>query len=988
MATVVKRVFNLSTRTLKSPSGKCYVGQVYDHISTTLEFTYDPINALTDGYVPYIVFNLYDDQGNLFVYGPGSSPRFDGYVFEIPTAVTSRIKSTRLDYQIWLIRNRTEWDGRIETLGDTEYLFSAMDSLAFKDGLRCRQPSRNPCSPPQPCLEPGTLGWVNYLRDHCVLTPVQEFYGILSDGADGVSLLFPTYNESKDCTVELRIPYLNTSGKVDIHKHLPMVSKWKDATKFSLVDALMVKDALAAKVDDTQIITSWDSLDRNLVGQELQLASATLSRATFDKLDEKKTDKTMSVAHYDGNAVYNVGSVVIWTDGRYAPDMYICMKDGTQGVDPKDRSVWSCVSEQNMILDEWGMEKAEWEEYKDNPAITMSARNLRLHSIPPWSEHIEYECDSVVLYDNTMFISQRGGNSNNRPFRPDTTAKSVDEEWWVPVRGSGDLAEKDFSTVHTPLKPCDYAGGADGPVSCNFREDLGGWVIRHPFYTYNVFVQVRLNVIGDEESGKATCRRLVYADIEPRSPSEVLVKLDQTHLELDEETKRPTGWPIDDMMVYISPGGGRDAGKTGMEGFQLTSEKGVAGGYAGLAASTDDKIGTMSGTVPATQLPMMTSWNEAKRYNIAPADMVRNAVDYNTREIGYCTKKVDFGRWSAESMYTQGAVVTHAGRMYIAQRDGLKGLDPSTVTDGSWLAFALADNSDDVSRFVLTTSVEGTELVAEHGLNTRNILYSIRSMSDNRFLRDYDVYADSDDTARFVFPSSPGMVTISILSCPAPPMDSVEEVRFEGVNPWVYENTTGAPLFVQSIMDSGDLGFAIVNQDPATEYDPVTVKVMASVPDGTLVAGKADFVRRFTKEDLEQDSSSKEWVLTIPKSEVSSEIAWYAVQVYLDKSGQAMANIKQSGSTITVGISDKTIQNMPDISGAVVLKRATSAVNFEMGDIIEGVLTVTIPEKRGVAGVQLFLGAEGDMMLSDVKCIDGKVTARFSEDNFGTVVLI
>lgn len=972
MATVVKRVFNLSTRTLKSPSGKCYVGQVYDHISTTLEFTYDPINALTDGYVPYIVFNLYDDQGNLFVYGPGSSPRFDGYVFEIPTAVTSRIKSTRLDYQIWLIRNRTEWDGRIETLGDTEYLFSAMDSLAFKDGLRCRQPSRNPCSPPQPCLEPGTLGWVNYLRDHCVLTPVQEFYGILSDGADGVSLLFPTYNESKDCTVELRIPYLDTSGKVNIHKHLPMVSKWKDATKFSLVDALMVKDALAAKVDDTQIITSWDNLDRNLVGQELQLASATLSRATFDELDERKTDKTMSVAHYDGNAVYNVGSVVIWTDGRYAPDMYICMKDGTQGVDPKDRSVWSCVSEQNMILDEWGMEKAEWEEYKDNPAITMSARNLRLNPIPYWSPYVEYPKGSVVLErdTNTLFISMDSRNLGNSPYRQeDPSARIVNQEWWTPVRGAGGVDEGDFTTRHDHLNITTY------------RFDLGCWVISHTFNTYNVFVQVRRNIIGD--GVVATDRTLVHADVEPIGLNEVAIRLSPEFHDPERE-----GFPTVPMMVYVSPGGGRDAGKTGVEGFQLTSEKGVAGGYAGLAASTDDKIGTMSGTVPATQLPMMTSWNEAKRYNIAPADMVRNAVDYNTREIGYCTKKVDFGRWSAESMYTQGAVVTHAGRMYIAQRDGLKGLDPSTVTDGSWLAFALADNSDDVSRFVLTTSVEGTELVAEHGLNTRNILYSIRSMSDNRFLRDYDVYADSDDTARFVFPSSPGMVTISILSCPAPPMDSVEEVRFEGVNPWVYENTTGAPLFVQSIMDSGDLEFAIVNQDPATEYDPVTVKVMASVPDGTLVAGKADFVRRFTKEDLEQDSSSKEWVLTIPKSEVSSEIAWYAVQVYLDKSGQAMANIKQSGSTITVGISDKTIQNMPDISGAVVLKRATSAVNFEMGDIIEGVLTVTIPEKRGVAGVQLFLGAEGDMMLSDVKCIDGKVTARFSEDNFGTVVLI
>ena len=958
MATTVKRIFNLSTRTLKAPSGKCYVGQVYDHISTTLEFTYDPINALSDGYVPYIVFNLYDDAGNLFVYGPGSAPVFDGYTFEIPTAVTSRIRGARLDYQVWLIRNRLEWDGRIETLGDTEYLFSAMDSLAFKDGLRCRQPSRNPCAPPQPCLEPGTLGWVNYLRDHCVLTPVQEFYGALSDGVRGVSLLFPTYNESKDCVVELRIPYLDSSGRVDINTHLPMISTWEEAADTNLADALMLREALESKLDDSQVIHSWDDFDPYRPDSGTQIASATLSKLTFDT----KTDKTMSVAHYDPVAVYNRGSVVVWTDGPYAPDMYICMADGVIGTPPDDTSVWSCVSEQNMILDGW--DSAPWEGYGDNPAITVSAGTLRRNPVPFWAPEIEYPKGAVVVErdTNTLFISMDSRNRGNSPYRQDDpSARIVNQEWWTPVRGAGGTDEQDFTTRHDHLNITTY------------RFDLGCWVISHTFNTYNVFVQVRRNVIGDPETGAVTDRTLVDARIEPIGLNEVAIRLDSQFHDPEHE-----GFTTVPLIAYVSPGGGRDAGKTGVEGFQLTREKGERDGYAGLDAT---------GRVPAAQLPMMTSWGQASMDSIVPAVMVRAAVDHNSRLISERTEKVDFGRWSADSRYSEGSVVTHAGRMYIATRYNTA-VDPSVSTDGTWAPIATASPEESVSRYVLNTSVDGTELVVEHNLGTRNLVFSVRAMADDRFLRDYDVYALSDDTARFVFPSAPGMVAVSLLSCPAPPMDSVEEVVYKGVNPWVYENTTGAPVFVQSIMASGDLGFAVVDQDPASEYDPVTVRVMSSVPDGTLVAGKADYARRFTRDDLEVEPSTGEYVLHIAKTDLASDLAWYAVQVYLDGSGQALANVKQNGSEVTVGMSSKTIENSPDIAGTVILKRATQAVTFEMGQIEDGTLTLDIPAGRTAAGVQLFIGAEGDMMMSDIRCIDGKVTARFSEPDYGTAVLI
>ena len=281
--TTLKRTFDLEKRTLKS-TDRCYVGQVYDHISTTLEFTYNPINALTDGgYTAYIVFDLCSDDGDLFVFGPGSSPRFDGRTFEIPTSVTSRITTQRLDYQLWLIKNRTEWNGRIDELGDTEYLFSAKDTLAFKPTTKCRCPSKDPCRPPQPNLEPGTLGWVNYLRDHAVLTPFTETYGTLEDGTEGVTIHIPTYNEDRDQDLVLHIPYLDSEGLIDIHTFLRVVEEYNpDVTHDQIMTALCVQNLLDEKLDKSSVIDEWSD-----EYEELDVPSARLTKATLDtKLDQ------------------------------------------------------------------------------------------------------------------------------------------------------------------------------------------------------------------------------------------------------------------------------------------------------------------------------------------------------------------------------------------------------------------------------------------------------------------------------------------------------------------------------------------------------------------------------------------------------------------------------------------------------------------------------------------------------------------------------
>lgn len=146
--TDVTRIFNSETRSFKNVQRK-YSGQIGDSVSTTLHFEYEPFDLLQadvggDRYVPYIMFSVYDDQGNPLIYGESSTPKFDGYTFDIPWDVTSRTTSQRVEYELYFIKNTVTVDptaslsAQVAQIASTEYLVSAVDGITLKPSIKCK----------------------------------------------------------------------------------------------------------------------------------------------------------------------------------------------------------------------------------------------------------------------------------------------------------------------------------------------------------------------------------------------------------------------------------------------------------------------------------------------------------------------------------------------------------------------------------------------------------------------------------------------------------------------------------------------------------------------------------------------------------------------------------------------------------------------------------------------------------------------------------
>ncbi len=183
------RLFKTETRTLTNQQHK-YAGQVGDALSTVLHFAYEPENIIeTEGYTPYIIFNVYDCKNRPLVYSPHSQHKFDGYEFKIPWEVTSRIKNNRLEYQILLLKSDIEFDGYVVNLGETEYLLSNLDGIAYKKSV---QVERCGCGGLNPGMEPSLFGWLNFWKEYGLIKPVEYER---KAGGDGGRLVFRLVNQ-------------------------------------------------------------------------------------------------------------------------------------------------------------------------------------------------------------------------------------------------------------------------------------------------------------------------------------------------------------------------------------------------------------------------------------------------------------------------------------------------------------------------------------------------------------------------------------------------------------------------------------------------------------------------------------------------------------------------------------------------------------------------------------------------------------------------
>lgn len=310
--TDITRIFNVDTRAFTNVQRK-YSGQVNDSISTTLHFEYNPANFLEgDVYVPYIVFNVHDDDGNPLVYGPDSTPVFNGWEFSIPWDVTSRVKTQRVEYQLFFVRTNVQFNGSVAQLDSTEYIQSAMDGIALKRSIECKSKKSSCCPAFAPTTEPNIIGYINLWKDYGVVVPVEQSY---DETTNQLILKFHTYNGTNDCEVSLDIAPL-VDGKIP-HNFL------------NLIESI---DYSQGQVEDYEIPTA---------------------KAVIDWLIAEYTPKGMSIAEWESTRTYQANSTVIYNE-----NIYISLQDDNLNHEPSsDPTIpdawWSTVTEFDLIVNEW-----------------------------------------------------------------------------------------------------------------------------------------------------------------------------------------------------------------------------------------------------------------------------------------------------------------------------------------------------------------------------------------------------------------------------------------------------------------------------------------------------------------------------------------------------------------------------------------------------------------------------------------------------------
>ena len=558
--TDITRIFNVETRAFTNVQRK-YSGQVNDSISTTLHFEYNPATFLDgDEYTPYIVFNIHDIDGNPLIYGPDSTPKFNGWEFSIPWDVTSRVKTNRVEYQLFFVKTNIVFNGNVAQLDSTEYIQSAMDGIALKKSIGCK-PSKSCCPPMAPSTEPNVVGYINLWKEYGMVVPVEQQHDV---SKDKLILIFHTYNGNQDCELELSVPVLE-DGKIP-HRYLDMVESisyenadvedykipsakavvdwlvkeytskdfsvakweadrtyrresvvvhndniyislqddnkgnepiedttvkdeyWSTVSEYDLIinewsevprtnkvpsEALIVP-ALDSKLDDSQVISDWNELDPELVGQKIQIPSGKLTKDTLDsKLDDSQLVTLWSAQPSNDNIAserLTKNSLDAKLDDSQLVTDWNELSDSKIPSQKLTKDTLDTKLDDSQVITSWGIPTDE-----EIPSAKLTKDSLddktdfRM-AIRFWYPEVMYGNGSTVIYDGTIYISR--GDENRGHVPSDSTESRV---WWSKIEGGGSSDD--------PSKFVDIIGNGTDTI----------YYINHGLNTSEVFYTMRYN---------------------------------------------------------------------------------------------------------------------------------------------------------------------------------------------------------------------------------------------------------------------------------------------------------------------------------------------------------------------------------------------------------------------------------------------------------------------------------------------------------------
>lgn len=920
------RTFNLRNRSITSDK-KCYAGQAYDSNSTTIHFTLmdgdEPWDPYAEGFKPFIVFDVYDDCGNPYVYGTTSQPIFDGTSFTIPYDITSKVRSARADYHLWFVRAAVadRFDGTPQGLVVADYLLSARDGVAFKPTNlhppKCGMPNQAYA----PTTAPTTIGALEFMRENAVIMPIEKL-GLLDDGGPaGIDMVFHTLGGQRQ-RVHLPVATLDTDNKVELNS-LPVGT---EADQIPL---------LKGTIPEGYTIVSEGPQDQ--FNDRSGFKAAQLPKAL--RYVEKD---------YDTGRMHLI-----------------------QLIDHQDR----VMSEVDLTMEEL-VKKVAYDHATKSLKIEFGTGVV---ATVPMGDLV----DTYKGRDGEIYVSEPDTASGS-PVRVISIAsefKADIDDRFASVNSTTDLhiASRDnphnVTKAQVGLSDVDNTADVNKPVSGPQQAAINSakqQVDDRVDQTNRALAATDAKVVGLEEhiSGTNGIVETHTKDIQ---------RLDNRDAQLEDSIqKRYTGVKVDELLTRK-----QDVLRTDSESLISIDSNGYIK-YTGDAVHVRDDIVSDS-SQPVTSQALYREF-ATKQDVLVPKDgghvviedgnriwvdlpkvevdgylspvsenPVKNSVIYrelnNKANIGEGVSQWKGSANGGQYLYNSGDVVVYDYNLYVSRVDNN---DHHPTDETCWNVVRSGTLSSVVGLTAPTyIGVFGndaaTDYTITHNLGSRNVIFSIMTNDADHEFRTARVSAPTLNTLRVRLTSPPGRngliinvikartaQAVQITDYPAALAFNMEEAE------WSFFQDTGKPLFAMAYDTEGNDIPGDVIQNSDTGFSSITVGFSAPVA-GTLVLGEASKV-------VDMDAKTE---LTIPKEPGKG----YLVQCYRDGLGQSVLDVIQTDSEIKVGC------NVP-WTGFVCLYEASQTKSFgpsDLTDMGDGTYRLSIQHNKGrLVGVQVFIDDDAD----------------------------
>lgn len=1003
----ITRVFNDETRSLTSVERK-YAGQIGDAISTVMHFEYTKLDFLM-GYRPYIMFGVYDDDGNPLIYGPEpDNPSeamedvleervfFNGYTFTIPWAVTSRVKSMRVDYQLFFVKNGVEFDGRnVAKLKPTEVLMSAVDSIALKPSITCAKKSSCNCPPFAPTgSEPNILGWINLWRDYGLVLPVTqdlkepEFldrFGVpyepteedLVKNPPVIRLNFRTYNGKNDSTAEFGNVPVMINGKL-LYYQLPYGGKLNQVP------------LLGGDIGDGKSIV-YDAASNRFVEYDITgiyQFRGICSSADLDRM--AASGNTLAGAPLRNGDVYSLTDVRTYgVDELGNPKQY---EPGTNWV-WSEQNVWEPLTG-DLNLDKYQLKSFRVTEWAEPTDEQYPSAKLTKDSLDAQNDALKAHADRK---DNPHDVSKSQvglGNVDNTSDmdKPVSTAmqtaldKKVDK-----VAGKG-LSTNDYTDAEK-IKLEGIAEGAQ--VNVIEKIKVNGTEVAPTAKAVDISVPSKTSDLSND-SGYITKAvadlENYYTKTETDAKINAVKQFDIRVVDslpstgesgviylVPSETSRSKN--VKDEYIWVD-GAWEQIGSTSFKLDIAQSADAISINGTALQSASDAQIGLMTPALVnefrAKQDPLIAGTNIVIENGIISATGGGSSVEVESGGHASVTCTIPAGQSvvnvkhklnSFELIFQLRTTVPPISY----PEASIVALDSNNIQVIFTEPPASEMKLNIIEASILHAPVNGlvghasascivpagqNPVDVKHNLDSYELVFKLRTTVPPITFPSADMVALDENTVRLTFSKTPESdMRLNLLACDkyvSSQPDTGLTVRAKAISTpstvWTADNPTGKPVYVQLFDSTGNEIRADMVQNSEDQFTPVVANLDRNLA-GTMLIAKADICIPFTDQE---NYSVDVTAYGFAKSDK------FLVQLYVDGTGRSMPDIIQDSNT---GIVSIDFGDTP-ISGYLTLTKAS--VVQEFSDATEVVCQHNLGR---VVGVQAYSEGTGQLM-ADIVCTD------------------